>query len=146
MKTNVLCLAFVAFLFLNCKNNSSSKPNDDSLSMNILADPADELLGEYTSEPNGKAEFRISKVNGTFIAEVWDINNWSETETIVVADEKNLNTLFGKTMVDHVEIGLISKENPFGIFKVDDDFRLAGDKPDSDYIVIYLFPLTAYKL
>lgn len=146
MKTNMLCLAFLAMLFLNCKNNPAPEKSNATFSLTQINVAEDDLLGEYALKPNGKAEIRISKSNGDFVAEILDNRKWSTPKKIVKTNNEKLAFIFGKQMVQHVESGLTSEDAAFGIFKVDDEFEVAGDKINSEYMAILLFPVQVFKL
>ncbi|AWX44794.1 hypothetical protein HME9304_01799 [Flagellimonas maritima] len=138
----IVFLACIAFIFMNCKENSSSS---SKASMEMV-DTNNELLGEYSTQPDGAPEFRISKTKDIYYGQILDGGKWSDPLEITSSNNKELVTLFGDNMDNHVITGLTNSETGFGIFKVDSEFKLAGDKMKSDYLAIFLFPLEVYKL
>lgn len=108
--------------------------------------PIHDLLGDFSDMPNGKPELRISESNGEYFAQIWDDDAWYRTEKIEVPSNDDLKFLFKENMVPKIEAALMSKEAAFGIFKVEKDFEVAGDKVNSEYVGLLLFPMELYKL
>ncbi|WP_127023504.1 hypothetical protein [Flagellimonas beolgyonensis] len=129
MKAKLLGWVFLTFLFLNCSAGASNP-----------------LIGVYASEPDGNPNFRISQADGQYWAELFEDGKWSAPKKLEESTDKDIAKFFGEDMVGHVDTGLISKNALFAVFKIDDEFKVAGDRVNSDYMAIMLFPFPVYKL
>jgi len=80
MKTNLLCLAFLAILFLNC--TSETKTN--------------EISGEYSYKNDGLPNFIVSKTDDAYsIKYMTTSGNWSKPKEFVPVDKNTIYDIFG---------------------------------------------------
>lgn len=97
MKSNALCLAFVALLFLNCKNGNDTAP--------------DEFVGVFSEHRSGKEPFKISLENDVFLLSSLVDDAWKVKDTLSVVPEDKLTQIFGADNMDKVYKGLYYESN-----------------------------------
>lgn len=104
----------------------------------------DDLVGDFTTKENGKAEIRITKSDGKYFVALAEGQNWSKPEQLDVVQDKDCVHLFGENWKDCVEAGF--NKGMFGIFKVKKGSHSKDHTFTTDYFIMMLGGADVYKL
>ncbi len=138
MKLKLFYILSLTIILCSCKGNSNTK-NGDGTNGTLKAkifNPKDDLVGEFTTKPNGKAELKITKNKGNYFAQIIERGNWSEPEQLENIKNSDFQELFGKNWKEYVEAGLY--KDSFGIFKVKKGYKSKDHTFKTGYFMFFL--------
>jgi len=142
--TKSVMLLFVLVVLNSCQTKNTNGDGTNGNFFNVISNPKDDLIGDFSTKEKGKAEIRVTKQGENYFVSVSRGSGWANPEQLIDVKDEDFAHLFGNNWKEYVEAGL--NKSSFGIFKIKKGYQSKDHIFTTGYFMVFLGGGDIYKL